>query len=1176
MGAPPHWPTSPDDDPQEAQRGASDPAASVWVAASAGTGKTKVLTDRVLRLMLDGTEPRRILCLTYTKAAAAEMANRIAERLRDWVTAGDDQLDRLLFELLGRTPSDRQRRRARELFARVLDSPGGLSIQTIHAFCQSLLGRFPLEAQIAPHATVMDDGDSLDLLRQARLGILDLAERPGAPIAGALATATRHLGEGRFAELAGALAADRGRFEAVIEAHGSVDAAAQAVHRLLGLPTGATPASAIADACEEAAFDGSALRRAADALARGSEPEQKRAAILAAWLAAEPAERAATFDFYAGCFLTQDDPPQPRKSLINKPTLKKAPGADEALQAEASRLEGVLARRRAAVIAEATEALLILGHALLAAYRQLKDRRALLDYTDLIERAARLLGDEGSAAWVLFKLDGGIDHVLIDEAQDTSPAQWRIVTALTAEFFAGEGARPQPRTVFAVGDVKQSIYSFQGADPRSFLDSRDRFAARVTGAKGDWRPFEMKTSFRSTRAVLAAVDATFAAPDMAHSIALADEDIVHRAFRLRDGGLVEVWPPVAPRPADPLQPWEPPVSTVGADSPPSRLALLIALRIEAMLQGGERLESAGRPIEGGDIMVLVRRRTGPFMATLVRALKERQLPVAGIDRMLLNEQLVVMDLMALGRVALLPTDDLTLATALKGPLFGFDDDELFALAWRRTGTLWSALQARAANDPHCAGALALLSELLAMADRVPPFEFFIRVLGPLPGGGDGTDSGRRRLLTRLGRDAEDPLAEFLELALAYERTRPPSLQGFLHWLDNNPVSIKRDPEQGSHNAVRVMTVHGAKGLQAPIVFLPDTCQVENKTEALLWPEAPDGRPLLLWPPRRAHYEGVADDERQRRLALQKDEHRRLLYVAMTRASDRLIVCGALNRKQMNGPPDDCWYSTIRRGMKTAADAGRLELQEVEADPFLAARPDLIDEARVLRHSCPQDDVRAPKATAASVASEPLPAWALRPPPEEPPAPRPLRPSHGLEGGPPGASPVLSPLADAQRFRRGRLIHRLLQELPDLPPEVRLPAARRWLARPTHGLDGPSQEQIAAEVTAVLDDPRFSALFGPGSRAEVPLSGTVGGLTIAGQIDRLLVETDTVTVLDYKSDRPAPRSAAGVPPAYLRQMAAYRALLRRVYPGRRVRCLLLWTEVPLALVLDDGALDRWEP
>jgi ATP-dependent helicase/nuclease subunit A len=1144
------------DDPNESQRGASDPTASIWVAASAGTGKTKVLTDRVLRLMLAGTEPRRILCLTYTKAAAAEMANRIAERLGDWATAADEKLRRKLIDLLGRQPTDEQRQLARQLFARVLDAPGGLNIQTIHAFCQSLLARFPLEAGVAPHSTVMEERDAEDLLTLARQLAIEAADRDGA-LAGALAVATRHLREGRFADLMTEIAKPPVRLSPMIEAHGSVDRAAAAMREMLGVARNTTPAAVVAAACATGTFDVDGLRRAASALACGSPAECERAAIIHAWLAADPATKAETFDRYASVFLTKDK--EVRASLINKKTAAACPGALEALQQEAERLVCVMPKQRAAVTAEASEALLILGQALMRAYRRLKDSRALLDYGDLIEAAARLLRGEGNASWVLFKLDGGIDHVLIDEAQDTAPDQWEVIRSLSEEFFAGEGARDVLRTVFAVGDVKQSIFSFQGADPASFLANRKWFAERVPKAR--WRPIELKTSFRSTRAVLQAVDQTFADPEMARSIALEPDIIVHQAYRKLEGGSVELWPPVAAREPEQQDPWTPPVERLSADSPQSRLALLIAARIETMLRGGESLESKGRPIVAGDVMVLVRRRT-PFMQALVRALKERQLPVAGVDRMLLTEQLAVMDLMALGRFALLPEDDLTLATVLKGPLVGLDEDQLFALAHGRAGSLWRALRDGARNDDSYARAHRWLSTLLAVADAVPPFEFFMRALGPAS---DDTVSGRRKLLSRLGREADDPITEFLEMALAYERVHAPSLQGFLHWLERSDVEVKRDPEHSRQNAVRVMTVHGAKGLQAPIVFLPDTCQMRDVKENVLWMACDDGRKVLVWPPRSEFRDPIAEAERRQVAARQMQEYRRLLYVAMTRASDRLIVCGWLNRKQKKGPPQQCWYSLVRRGLETKA-------HEVVDDPFLVVNSKLIESASILRVSCPQLGTPERHATMDEEPPPPLPAWATRPAPAEPPPARPLRPSHADRG----RSPFLAPLADAARFQRGRLIHRLLQELPEIAPAARGETARRWLARRTHRLTVEAQATIAAEVMAVMQHPRMAALFGPGSRAEVPLSGEIDGQLIAGQIDRLCVEADEVIVLDYKSDRPAPCDAAAVPPAYLRQMAAYRALLRHIYPGRLVRCLLLWTEEPRPMTLDDTLLDRHAP
>ncbi|MFO1145162.1 MAG: UvrD-helicase domain-containing protein [Rhodospirillales bacterium] len=732
-------------DPDEPQRGASDPGASVWVAASAGTGKTKVLSDRVLLLMLSGTEPRRILCLTYTRAAAAEMANRIAQRLGEWATADDDALKKALLKLLGAEATDRQLHRARTLFAMVLDAPGGLGIQTIHAFCQSLLGRFPLEAEIAPHAQPMDEREATDLRQRALQDILGEAGRSGGPLAEALAGIVRHLREFRFGEIMAEIGKKPGRFEAMIAAHGSLPAAIDAVPALLSLAPGETAESIIAAGCGDDACDIPALRRAAAALVCGSsDGECGRAARMHTWLEGDAQARSETFDEWAGIFLT-DLAKQPRvkeaKSLVTKATEERFPGTLAAMSAEAERLACLLPRRNAAITCEATTALMVVGAALLHRYRSLKQNRALLDYEDLIDGARRLLqSTEGD--WVLYKLDGGLDHLLIDEAQDTAPAQWQILQALTAEFLAGESARRLPRTIFAVGDVKQSIFSFQGAEPRAFLQSRTHYGERVLAAGGDWRPLAMQTSFRSTRAVLAAVDATFASKEMREAIALEDTEIVHRAWRKLDGGSVEVWPPLHVRDrAKPPPAWEPPTQRSGEDAPQSRLARLIARRIEAMLARREPLLSQGRPIRAGDIMVLVRRRT-QLVPALIRALKDLKVPVAGIDRMLLTEQLAVMDLLALVQFVLLPEDDLTLATVLKSPLVGFDEDALYALAQPRHGSLWQALrQAPPAATIRWPKLRTYLTGLRADADLLPPYEFLMRALGPLPGAAEGIPAG---------------------------------------------------------------------------------------------------------------------------------------------------------------------------------------------------------------------------------------------------------------------------------------------------------------------------------------------------------------------------------------------------------------------------------------------------
>ncbi len=1131
------------------QRRAADPKTSVWVAASAGTGKTKVLTDRVLTLLLAGTPPHRILCLTFTKAAAAEMATRIAKRLGRWATDDDTELAADITRLLGRDPDTAMLAAARRLFAGVLDAPGGMHIETIHAFCQSLLRRFPLEAGIAPHFQVMDERDAGELLEAAKLEVLAHAQGGGdTALAEALALVTGRIHETAFPELMAELAGERGRLERLLDHHHGAEGAVAALRARLELAADDTHATILERACDESGFDAPALRQATEALLTGAKTDRDRATVMAPWLA-DSAGRAEGFDRYRTAFLTVKG--TVREKLCTNGVRDEHPGIGEALLVEAERLLLVCERLKAAAVAEATRALLTLAAALLAAYRRAKDARALMDYDDLILGARDLLSRPGVAPWVLFKLDGGIDHVLIDEAQDTNPDQWAVVAALTAEFFAGQGARDASRTVFAVGDAKQSIYSFQRADPREFERMRAGFADQVPAAGGRWDEVALNLSFRSGRAVLDAVNAVFGPGMPARDGVAADEDITHLAHRGTAAGRVELWPPVEPRAADEVPPWKPPVERIRGDSPRTRLARLLARRIRVMIEA-ERLESKDRPVRAGDVLVLVRRRGG-FVEDLVRELKTEGVEVAGADRMVLAEQMAVMDLVALGHFLLLPEDDLTLATVLKGPLLGLSEDQLFALAHGRGESgLWETLKRRILDDADFETAYTTLADLLAQADRLPPHTLFARVLGPL--------GGRRRLLARLGLEAEDAIDEFMAQTLIFERAHPPSLQGFLHWLEAGGLEIKRDLEQSGRDAVRIMTVHGAKGLQAPILILPDTMQVPTKSSRLLW-LGEGGGETLAWPPRADDMDPVCRDGADARKLARERELRRLLYVAMTRAEDRLIICGWRTHK---APPEGCWYNLVRQAVAPLA-------AEVE-DAFLARSGETADATiSVIDH---RQDGPAETGTATKGKRPPppaLPDWARQPAEAEPVPPRPLAPSRPESDEP----PVRSPLAEAdggRRWQRGQLIHRLLQTLPDLPAADRAAASLRFLGRPAWGLETAQRLAIANEVADILDHLGLAPLFGPGSRAEVPLIGRIGDRVVAGRVDRLMVTESEVMVVDYKTNRRPPATEADIPDLYVRQMAAYRLALACIYPRHHVRCILVWTDGPALMEIDSARLD----
>ncbi|HVC58940.1 MAG TPA: double-strand break repair helicase AddA [Acetobacteraceae bacterium] len=1143
---------NPRDRANREQLAASDPAVSAFVAASAGSGKTKLLTDRLLRLMLAGEKPERIQCLTFTKAAAAEMAVRLQRTLGSWVTLDDARLEQALRDL-AIEPAPDLRRRARALFAQVLDLPGGMRIGTIHAFCQSLLRRFPLEAALSPHFQLVDERDAADALTEAREAMLADANtedrRAALRALAGLASAEQF---GRHVE---ALQADRQRLALAL----ALPDLAAAQRRALGIAGGSEADILTTGVNWPAEHD---LREAARLVHRlGAKICAERAGRMLEWLGLDSETRVENWPQWCTEFLTAAGGARAAGGFVNKAVAEKHPDLAQVFLTEAERVLALIDDCRALAMAELSAALLVLAAPVLQAYAAHKQDSGLVDYDDLVDRTSDLMRDPG-AAWVLYKLDGGLDHLLLDEVQDTAPAQWRIAHALTAEFFAGSGARGENnRTVFAVGDRKQSIYSFQGADTDEFDRARDLLERRVTGAGLVFRRTPLDVSFRSTQPVLSLVDAVFDDPVAAAGVVEPGETLMHHADRAAHAGAVELWP-LAPLPDAPEpEPWEVAEANHNQLSAPQQLADTLADWIRAQTSGGVMLESRGRPLAPGDVLVLVRRRNA-FARALVRALKARGVPVAGLDRLVLTEQPAVQDLMALVDALLLPGDDLNFACLLTSPLGGLDDDDLMALAvGRGKAALFEVLRARAHERPHWQRAWDFFASLLGRADYVAPYALFAEALGPL--------GGRARLFARLGPEAAEPVDELLNAALVYARLHPPSLQGFLHWLRRSGAEVKREAEAAG-NQVRVMTVHGAKGLQAPLVILPDTTAIPPDAGPILWADDPQTRVAVpLFSPRKDFRPVAAQRIRDNLARRRLEEHNRLLYVALTRAEDRLVVCGWQTGR---GLPDMCWYNLVARGFDRLSP---------ERETFE------IWDGALARVSAPQRAAvqGADQAVSGPPASLPAwisgaPGWRSTPPPAEPGRPARLAPSRpeGVDLGtvPAAASPLAERAASGDRFRRGRLLHALLQHLPDLPEADREIAARRWLDRPGNGLPAGAAATLAVEALAILAHPDLAPAFSPGSRAEVPLTGQIGESVVGGLVDRLAVLPDRVLVVDFKTNRLAPDRPEDTPVMYLRQMASYRAVLRGVFPGREVRCALVWTRVARVAMLPDELLDAHDP
>jgi len=1131
------------------QHAASDPAVSAWVSANAGSGKTHVLAQRVIRLLLDGTNPSKILCLTFTKAAAANMANRIFETLGQWIELDDTDLDAAIRETGAKSGGVRQREKARRLFASALETPGGLKVQTIHGFCTRLLQQFPFEANVAARFNVIEEPEQAQLLEDIRRNVLMEASRaPDGPLGQALATVISLASDMQFQIALQEAIAERGAILAWLSEAGGLEPAFAKLSSALGVQSGDTIQSVEAEILDGPHFPSSQWAAAANVFATGSKNDQSQARRLAD---AARVAGAARLDAYLAVFFTGDN--ELRGQFITKGLAQRNQALAQCLDDESVRVESLCERRRAVITRDRTMALLTIALEVIHRYAIEKNRRRRLDYDDLILRTREML-DRVDSSWVHYKLDLGIDHLLIDEAQDTSPQQWDIIKRFVAEFTAGAGARSGVRrSIFAVGDDKQSIFSFQDAAPEAFAEMRRYFESAHAEAGLPFRPIPFKYSFRSAPVVLNAVDVVFQQPEAHAGLTVDPAPTVHEAVRAAAPGLVELWPLVEPDDQPDVEPWDAPFDTRSETSPRVKLARQIARAIKSWI--GRDLVGDGdkrRPVRAGDILVLVRQRGALFEAT-IRAIKTAGIPVAGADRLVLTEHIAVMDLLVLADAILLPTDDLALATILKSPLFELSEDELFGLAHGRKGSLIARLREQRPNIA------ARLDDLAAMARRLSPFAFYAELLGH---GGV-----RKAFLSHFGPEANDALDEFLNLALSYELRETPSLQGFVAWLRTASAEVKRDMEL-ARDEVRVMTVHGAKGLEAPILVLADTttepagpAQYQPRLLSLQPQSAPPGAEAHpVWVPTKKDDTAVTAAARSAAINAAENEHCRLLYVAMTRAADRLVVCGSVGER---GAPAGCWYQLVEQGLT--------------ASGLLSEAPADFGDGTVKRFQKAAPDIGTPTQAASGVAAPAIarPDWLTKNVAPDALRAEAIRPS-GFVDDPPLGEPYRSGEARQRALLRGNIVHRLMQSLPDIPAAKRADAARHFIARQKADFNEAERGEIAARALAILNDPKFAGLFVPGSRAEVPLVGRYGGRAVNGVIDRLAVTSDAVLIADYKTNRPAPANLDEIRTkhrGYITQLALYRALLMRLYADRPVRAALVWTDLPSLSEIPPETMDE---
>jgi ATP-dependent helicase/nuclease subunit A len=1090
----------------DAQRQAADPDACVWVGASAGTGKTKVLTDRLLTLLLEGVAPERLLCLTFTRAAAGEMSNRIATRLLEWTTLPEAKLKLALTNLTGHLPNEDMVTRAKCLFAHVIESPAGLKIQTIHSFCQLLLRRFPLEAGVSPQFQVADEPLKTQLVAQAMRTVF-MSENESDIDA--------------FIQLIAVFNEDamRENMQTCLQYKDTLPSIPQArtiLEQKFHIDLNQSIEELTQAFCQN---DFSELKNATDFLLQGSVTDQQKGQALAHWLEKNDEERESAFEDICDVFLTKEG--EVRKTLVTQKVLNQQPALKELLQKWADRLFELKCTQNRLQAATLSLALLAVGKLFISTYEKIKKQRSLLDYHDLISYTKKLLGDQSAASWVLYKLDGGIDHILVDEAQDTSAEQWEIISAIAEEFFAGDGARDNKRSIFVVGDRKQSIYSFQGADPAIFTKMKKHFGTLAIQGKMNWKDIDLQVSFRSTPAILQTVDHLLTDERLKKNVVHEDINTTHQPYRIGQGGLVELWPVCqSEKDSDESQDQE-------GNHPRFELIETMVATIRKWLDEKVILPSKGRPIMPRDILILVQKRGG-FVYQLVGALKETHIPVAGVDRLTLIDHIGIKDLLALAKFVTLPKDDLNLAVILKSPFVGFNEEQLFDLCYKRSTSLWEQLVKKGNDSVPIRNAYQFLDELHTMAS-CSPFVFYSHILDQL--------DGRKKLLARLGEEVLDPLSEFMSIAYQFSQHNTGTLMDFVEWLEESEIEVKREFDPDQQNAVRIMTVHGSKGLQSPIVFMPDTTDKPTSREKIAWLHD-DNKRLPLWAGGLSKSADPAltalDDAKREQMYA---EYLRLLYVAMTRAEDRLYICGWHTGKNI---PKGCWHDIINENLATLG-------QPLEMSLGMGRQVTSPQETDILSQDHQQSD--------GDEQNDAAPSWIWE-----------------KVTVAPAEVPVKSPSRQQEDgvkhdATRGTILHKLLEVLPEVPPANRRDKAQSILAKYSRE-DGTQLIDIAIHI---IENPDFGHIFGTNSQAEVPIAETVDGKVMLGKVDRIVVGDREILIIDYKTERRPATDVTQIPLTHLKQMLAYKHVLQRIYPTYHVQCAFLWTETMNLMYLPDSLL-----
>lgn len=1122
------------------QNKASDPQYSIWTSASAGSGKTTVLVKRLLRMLLNNIEPSKILCITFTNTGAAEMKNRINEKLASWTVMDDGELKKEIIKLDEKDNIEQKLKTARTLFAKILDNSNDFKILTIHSFCQQIIKRFPLEANIVPNFQILDEISSLELLMQAEK---ELLKSNNEEIKKSIQYIFTYINEDQFIELLKQAINQKDNLLYIKSKFYTIQGIIDELQKIFKIDNKKELENIEDEFYENTDF--TIINQGIKDSLNNSDNKFNNKFIKI--ITEYQKDKDLIYD-YINCFLTTDGKITSR--LLSKDMQKVFPELHDFILKEAERSYQTKEYINNLTNFEFTSAFLNITYYIFEIYSFLKKQKGCLDYSDLIFETNKLLsnskfnnldGENAFSSWINYKLDEGIDHILIDEAQDTSPLQWDIVRSITTEFFSGQGQKGElDRTIFVVGDEKQSIFSFQGAEPDIFnLTLKDyKYKIEQCGKKFD--NIFLNTSFRSLKSVLNVVDEVFAEPYRKNAITKLVDKITHKVAREESAGKVEIWPLVEEKDIEqektekvekntPLD-WQINYTEKIEKSNKQKLAETIANEVYDWFKNGkticDRKLKCSRKLKYSDIMILVRSRDKDFINYLVRQFNKKHIPTMGNDKFDLLNNIISQDIISLLKFLIFNEDDLVLANIVKSPFLNLDEEDLYTLCDYKNEnqcSLWTAFQ----NIEKYKNQKIFLEDIIEKSKNTSIYELLLYIFE--------VQNTKKLFKQRFQYIADEILNEFLNLANEYEKTHNNStILNFISFLENTDLEIKRDMEQKT-DEIKILTVHASKGLESPIVILPDTNHttktIQRIDEILRYKEEGNDYYIPMIQKEKTILIEEIKDSMKNKI---EEEYLRLLYVAMTRAENELYIC---DYKRKGESKENCWYSILLNTIQNNKDVKIRHSKNIEGDILYIGDQD--NYCNILA-SC-NNQQKNYKIEEEKI-NEIIATFSQNK--EKTNEIKIINPSIYYQ-----ENAIKTPIQNSENLENGKLVHKLLEILPNLDSGEWQDIIDIYLRNSNN------KEKITNIVLNILNNQEFNFLFSKNSKAEVPIFAKIDGNIISGKIDRLSIIDDTVYIVDYKNTNTLYNT---IPEKYKIQLNLYKKVLEKIYTDKKIKCYILWT------------------